>query len=103
MRQAQNSSGCVCSLEKRSLGFFGFVFDSFLFSSSGESWRTFVVSENYLLLVAFFEFWIDDRESFGDFNPDWTTGFKLFLNEISSCCGTYGTKLLQTEITIMEL
>ena len=25
---------CVCFLEKRSLGFFGFVFDSFLFSSS---------------------------------------------------------------------
>ena len=40
---------CVCSLEKRSLGYFGFVFDSFLCSWSVESCRTFVVSENYFV------------------------------------------------------
>ena len=45
---------CACSLEKRSLGVFGFVFDSGLCSSSVESCRTFVVSENYLLLASFF-------------------------------------------------
>ena len=54
------------------------VFWVFLFSSSVESGRTVVVSENYLLLVAFVEFWIDDRESFGDLNPDLTTGFNNF-------------------------
>ena len=78
IRGRHRTASDVCSLEKRSLGFFGFVLDSFLYSSSVESWRTFVLSENYLLLVAFVEFWIDDRESFGDCIPDWTTGFKLF-------------------------
>ena len=42
--QAQNSFGCLSVLSRSDhLGF--------LFSSIVESWRTFIVSENYLLLV----------------------------------------------------
>ena len=43
----------VCPLSRGSLGFFGLVFDSFLFISIVESRRTFLVSENYVLLLAF--------------------------------------------------
>ena len=50
--QAQNSFGCFSVLSRNDdEGFLGF-----LFSSSVESGRTVVVSENYLLLVAFVEF-----------------------------------------------
>ena len=58
MMQAQNSFCCVSVLSRSDHQgfFFGFVSDSFLFSSSVESCRTFVVSENYLPLVAFVEF-----------------------------------------------
>ena len=91
---------CVCSLEKRSLGFFSFVFDSFFVQLECRILTIFVIPENYLLLVAFVEFGIDERESFGDSNR---TGL-LDLNEISSYCGTFGTNLLQyTQIKIMEL
>ena len=77
-------------------------FDSFLFSSSVESCRVFVASENYLLLVPLLSF-ESMTESFGDLNPDWTTGFKLFfLTRFQVIVERLVPSYSNTEIKIME-